>query len=88
METLTQIHVEKKIPVLVNLHNIEIARRYGNRIIGIQQGTIKFDQPVGALSKSELFTVYNRSGKKDLLPSAGSVYHAENQDAHSSTGVL
>ena len=43
MEILLQINQSQKIPVIVNLHHIDFALRYGRRIIGMADGEIIFD---------------------------------------------
>ena len=43
MEILLQINQDQKIPVIINLHHIDFALRYGRRIIGMADGEIIFD---------------------------------------------
>jgi phosphonate transport system ATP-binding protein len=43
METLHEIHETQGIPVIVNLHQIEIAERYATRLIGMADGQFVFD---------------------------------------------
>lgn len=43
MKILLQINRSQKIPVIVNLHHIDFALRYGRRIIGMADGKIIFD---------------------------------------------
>jgi len=43
MEILLQINQSQKIPVIVNLHHVDFALRYGRRIIGMADGKIIFD---------------------------------------------
>lgn len=43
MEILLQINQDQKIPVIVNLHHIDFALRYGRRIIGMADGEMIFD---------------------------------------------
>lgn len=43
MEILLKINQDQKIPVIVNLHHIDFALRYGRRIIGMADGEIIFD---------------------------------------------
>ena len=42
MEQLKKITVEMKIPCLVNLHQVDVALQYSDRIIGMHQGNIVF----------------------------------------------
>lgn len=43
MEVLREIHHTQKIPVVINLHQVEIAKRYATRLIGMRAGQIVFD---------------------------------------------
>jgi phosphonate transport system ATP-binding protein len=58
MQTLRDINVERGITVIVNLHSLEIARRYCRRIIGMAHGKIVFDGPVGALTEDVVEQIY------------------------------
>jgi phosphonate transport system ATP-binding protein len=43
MDTLARIHQTQGIPVVVNLHQVDLGREYGQRILGMAQGRIVFD---------------------------------------------
>lgn len=58
MELLEKIHNTRNIPVLVNLHHIDFARRYGKRIIGMKQGEIVFDGTPHQLNDEEITHIY------------------------------
>ncbi len=47
---LKQIAGELGITVLCNLHQVEYAREYAERVVGLSHGTIVFDGPSGKLS--------------------------------------
>jgi phosphonate transport system ATP-binding protein len=46
------------IPVIINIHNVELARRFANRIIGMARGAVVFDGPPSALQDSHLQAIY------------------------------
>jgi phosphonate transport system ATP-binding protein len=46
------------IPVIVNIHNVELAKRFANRIIGMAGGKVIFDGPPSALQDSHLQAIY------------------------------
>jgi phosphonate transport system ATP-binding protein len=50
------------IPVLVNMHDVELARRFAERIIGMSNGRIVFDGPPGRLDDGELTAIYGGKG--------------------------
>ena len=50
MELIARRAGERDIPVIVNIHNVELARRFADRIIGMSKGEIVFDGPPRALA--------------------------------------
>jgi phosphonate transport system ATP-binding protein len=58
MDLLRQIAVERNIPVIVNIHNVALARRFAKRIIGMSRGAVVFDGPPEALKDDELGDIY------------------------------
>jgi phosphonate transport system ATP-binding protein len=60
METLAKINRERNITVLVNLHALDIARRFCPRIIGMAAGRVVFDGPPEALKASVIQQIYGR----------------------------
>lgn len=43
MNTLAHIHRERGLPVIVNLHQVDVAKQYATRIIGMREGRIILD---------------------------------------------
>jgi phosphonate transport system ATP-binding protein len=62
MELLERIAVEQDIPVIVNIHNVELAKRFARRIIGMSKGHIVFDGPPSELKDSHLVEIYGGEG--------------------------
>jgi phosphonate transport system ATP-binding protein len=62
MELIARRASASGIPALVNIHNVELARRYADRIIGMSKGAIVFDGPPQALEDSHLLTIYGGEG--------------------------
>jgi phosphonate transport system ATP-binding protein len=62
IELMAKLAGERGIPVLINIHNVELAKRFANRIIGMAGGTIVFDGPPGALNDGHLATIYGGKG--------------------------
>lgn len=58
MEYLRKIKTELEIPCLVNLHQVEIAKNYSDRIIGMYEGRIVFNGPPEELTDSQLEVIY------------------------------
>ncbi|MEO7057756.1 MAG: phosphonate ABC transporter ATP-binding protein [Caldimonas sp.] len=64
MELIAGLGRELAIPVIVNIHNVDLARRYADRIIGMKNGEIVFDGAPGALEDTQLKFIY---GGEDWL---------------------
>jgi len=62
MELIARRAGERDIPVIVNIHNVELARRFADRIVGMSKGEIVFDGPPAALEDSHLLTIYGGEG--------------------------
>jgi phosphonate transport system ATP-binding protein len=50
------------IPVIVNIHNVELAKRYADRVIGMSKGEVVFDGPPKTLDHSHLLQIYGGEG--------------------------
>ncbi len=55
MDTLA---AARAIPVIINIHNVDLARRFASRIIGMAKGSIVFDGPPSALHDKHLAEIY------------------------------
>ena len=62
MELIAHRAGERGIPVIVNIHNVELARRFADRIVGMSKGAIVFDGPPPALEDAHLLTIYGGEG--------------------------
>ena len=58
MELLDQVSKQRKVPVIVNIHNVDLARRFATRIIGMSRGAIVFDGPPDSLEDRHLNEIY------------------------------
>jgi phosphonate transport system ATP-binding protein len=62
MELIASRAGERDIPVIVNIHNVELARRFADRIVGMSKGEIVFDGPPQALEQAHLLRIYGGEG--------------------------
>jgi phosphonate transport system ATP-binding protein len=61
MRDLERVNAELGITVVVNLHFLDLARRYGRRLIGLRAGEVVYDGP-GADADEQVFAdIYGRS---------------------------
>ncbi len=61
MEALRQVNREDGITVLTNLHHLDTARHYCDRIIAMQAGRVMFDGPPAALDGDKVRAIYGVS---------------------------
>jgi phosphonate transport system ATP-binding protein len=50
------------IPVMVNIHDVELAKRYADRIVGMTGGHVVYDGPPAGLTEAHLKTIYGGQG--------------------------
>jgi phosphonate transport system ATP-binding protein len=62
MEILEKLAAERGIPVVVNIHNVELAKRFADRVIGMSKGVIVFDGPPSAIEDHHLIEIYGGKG--------------------------
>jgi len=62
MELLAELSAARGIPVIVNIHNVDLARRFAQRVIGMTQGEVVFDGPPEALEDRHLTLIYGGQG--------------------------
>lgn len=67
MEDFQRINKEMNITVIINIHHVDLALQYTNRIIGIQAGKIVYDGPVSGVNDEVLRMIYGRELKDDEL---------------------
>lgn len=58
MGLLSKIANDDDIPVLINIHEVELAREYADRIIGLRRGEVVFDGTAEELTNSAEETIY------------------------------
>jgi phosphonate transport system ATP-binding protein len=64
MELMARLTGEAGVPVIVNIHNVDLAKRFAVRIIGMTGGEVVFDGPPEALENHHLRHIY---GGEDWL---------------------
>lgn len=58
MEYLKRISRERGITVIVNLHQVDVAKKYSDRMIGLNDGQIVFNDAPDALKQGEVTKIY------------------------------
>lgn len=67
MKYLQKVNQEDNITTIVNLHFIDMAMEYADRIIGMRNGEIVFDGPASEVSEKTFEEIYGRKIKEDDL---------------------
>jgi len=65
MGLLREICDRDGITIVVNLHQVDLARRYADRVIGLNAGRLVFDGSPAELTDQALETIYERKGVID-----------------------
>jgi phosphonate transport system ATP-binding protein len=58
LDILREVAHEHRLAVLCSLHQVELARRYADRIIGLRAGRVHFDLPAAAFDDAAMTAVY------------------------------
>ena len=59
MEDFRHINKEMKITVIINIHHVDLALEYADRVIGIRAGRIVYDGPASQVDEAVLSSIYN-----------------------------
>jgi phosphonate transport system ATP-binding protein len=65
MELLAGVARSREIPVLINMHAVDLAKRFADRIVGMAGGRIVFDGPPSKLDDDILKRIYGGEGWLD-----------------------
>ncbi|MGD8563394.1 MAG: phosphonate ABC transporter ATP-binding protein [Desulfarculaceae bacterium] len=66
MDTLRRIQQTRRIPVVVNLHQVDFAQRYATRILGMARGRVVFEGGPSDLCQEAIEMVYGKEAKEVL----------------------
>ena len=67
MGDLQRINREMGITTLVNLHFLDLAREYGQRLVGLREGEVVFDGDIGDVTDDTFREIYGRAITDDDL---------------------
>lgn len=59
MSDFVRINKDYKITILLNIHHVDLALNYCDRVIGVRAGEIVFDGPAKSITQEQLDEVYN-----------------------------
>ena len=58
MELMADLAAKRNIPVVVNIHNVDLAKRFCGRMIGMTEGRVVFDGGPAQLTDAKLNEIY------------------------------
>ena len=64
MNLIRELCSSRNIPVVINMHDVDLARRFADRIIGMSGGSVVYDGGAAGLTDDQLKIIY---GGKDWL---------------------
>ena len=64
MSDFRKINQDMNISILINIHHVELALEYADRIIGIRAGKIVYDGPSENVTQDVLNTIYEGKRRK------------------------
>jgi len=59
---LRDVCAERSLTLLVSLHDLDLAREFFPRLVGLREGRIAFDRPTREISESDLGELYRLEG--------------------------
>ena len=58
MDDFQRINRDMRIPILINIHHVDLALQYATRVIGIRAGRVVYDGPAGEVDGAVLDAIY------------------------------
>ncbi len=59
MSDFKRINKDMNITILINIHHVDLALEFADRVVGIREGSIVYDGPVGDVTDAVLDIIYN-----------------------------
>jgi phosphonate transport system ATP-binding protein len=66
MDIMVRLAGERNTPVVINIHNVDLAKRFSSRIIGMATGTVVFDGRPDELKDHHLAEIYGGQSWMDV----------------------
>jgi phosphonate transport system ATP-binding protein len=67
MNDFKRINRDMKITVIINIHHVDLALKYADRVVGIKGGEIIYDGPAKNVTEEILTEIYGRMLEEDEL---------------------
>jgi phosphonate transport system ATP-binding protein len=77
MRLLRETSAQRETTVLCSLHQVELALKFADRVVGMRQGRTVFDGPPGRLDSDALARIYRRDDEAIAAGGAEEAHRAE-----------
>jgi len=81
MKLLTNIAADRSIPVLINIHEVNLALEYADRIVGVHDGELVFEGTPNDLDEPALDRVYRGTDIPDTTTDGEGSTETDDQEA-------
>jgi phosphonate transport system ATP-binding protein len=89
LTTLCQISRQSQLTLIMSLHQLDLARRFADRIVGLTRGRVVFDGPPAALTSEQVHALYGSASAEDLSsPHPPSSPNEQRTSDHDATSIL
>jgi len=78
MRLITELCAERGLPAIINIHDVQLARMFASRIVGLRLGTIVYDGPPAELAPDVLTRIY---GEEDWTATLTKDTEADDDEA-------
>jgi phosphonate transport system ATP-binding protein len=68
MNDLVNVSRQENVPTIISIHDVELAKAFCDRIVGLAQGRIVFDGPPSALNKEAMDAIYRFDKPVNMNP--------------------
>ncbi|MFQ5506813.1 MAG: phosphonate ABC transporter ATP-binding protein, partial [Planctomycetota bacterium] len=70
VELLTKISMEEELTLCMSLHNLDLAREYFPRLVGMRAGRVVFDRPTEEIGAPDFHALYDLTSEELLADGA------------------
>jgi phosphonate transport system ATP-binding protein len=70
MTDLVGVARDEGVPTVISIHQVELARAFADRVVGIARGTVVFDGPRAALDQAALDRIYRYDRPPTTAPAS------------------
>lgn len=77
MRLIVELVRERKLAAIINIHEVNFAEMFSERVIGLREGLIVYDQPAGKLDASSLTLIYGEEDWEATMPKSDAEEEAE-----------